>query len=319
MRTPRIRVSIARGLTCLAIVCAMMPVDICWGGARQKQVLVLYATRRDAQIAVVGDRELARILDQGLARRIDLYSEFIDQSRFDRSEYLGAFRDFLGFKYADRRFDLVVAMGDMPLEFVAANRERLFPGVPLVYFASRPPSHELANATGIFAALNLRDTLTLATTLQPATRQVFVIAGRTGGNETYERAAREQFRPFEPRLKFTYLSGLRTRDLEQRLAALPDRSIVYYLVVDRDGANQNFHPLEYLDRITALSKAPVYCWVDSAMDHGIVGGSLKDQVAEARAVGQLAVRVLRGEQADSIPQSSPNLNVPQIDWRQLRR
>ncbi len=37
------------------------------------------------------------------------------------------------------------------------------------------------------------------------------------------------------------------------------------------------------------------------------------------AVGQLAVRVLRGERADSIPTSSPSLNVRQVDWRQLRR
>jgi signal transduction histidine kinase len=37
------------------------------------------------------------------------------------------------------------------------------------------------------------------------------------------------------------------------------------------------------------------------------------------AVGQLSLRVLRGERADGIPLSSPDLNVSQIDWRQLRR
>ena len=37
------------------------------------------------------------------------------------------------------------------------------------------------------------------------------------------------------------------------------------------------------------------------------------------AVGRLARRVLSGEAADSIPVSAPNLNVNQVDWRQLRR
>jgi signal transduction histidine kinase len=46
---------------------------------------------------------------------------------------------------------------------------------------------------------------------------------------------------------------------------------------------------------------------------------VKSQVAQAEAVGNLAVRVLRGERADSIPIASSDLNVMQIDWRQLQR
>ena len=80
--------------------------------------------------------------------------------------------------------------------------------------------------------------------------------------------------------------------------------MVYYLVVDRDGAGQNFHPLEYLDRVAAIANAPIYCWVDSAMEHGIVGGSLKDQEAQTTPSAALALRVLRGERADSIPLST---------------
>ena len=55
------------------------------------------------------------------------------------------------------------------------------------------------------------------------------------------------------------------------------------------------------------------------MNQGIVGGSLKDQTVQLDALGRLALRVLSGESAASIPVSSPNLNVRQVDWRQLRR
>ena len=79
------------------------------------------------------------------------------------------------------------------------------------------------------------------------------------------------------------------------------------------------HPLEYLSRLSAIANAPMYCWVDSAMGRGIVGGSLKDQTVQLDAVGRLALRVLSGEAADSIPVSAPNLNVNKVDWRQLRR
>ena len=89
-------------------------------------MLVLYATRRDAQIAVVGDRELPRILQDGLPDGVDYYSEFIDQARFSQADYQDAFRDFLLLKYAGKVFDLVIAMGDMPFDFVDRYRDVLF-------------------------------------------------------------------------------------------------------------------------------------------------------------------------------------------------
>jgi signal transduction histidine kinase len=55
------------------------------------------------------------------------------------------------------------------------------------------------------------------------------------------------------------------------------------------------------------------------MDRGIVGGSLKNQSDQIQALGALAVRVLRGERPESIPVSKLDLNVAQVDWRQIQR
>jgi signal transduction histidine kinase len=286
---------------------------------QQKQVLVLYSTRRDAQIAVVGDHELPTILERALSAGVDYYSEFIDQARFSDIDYQPAFRDFLRLKYEGKSFDLVVAMGDIPYEFVDRYRSALFRDTPVVFFTGRSSPRRIPNSTGVSIETNLKGTIELATALQPDLRHVYVVSGADGTNRAYEAVARVQFGAFAPRLDFTYLAGLTTSELEQRLAALPGQSMVYYLVVDRDGANRNFNPLEYVDRVAMVSNAPVYCWVDSAMDHGIVGGSLKDQAAQARTIGALAVRVLKGESADGIPVSAPDLNVKQVDWRQLRR
>jgi signal transduction histidine kinase len=309
---------LCRWLSIAATAGGLVLADPAWA-ADQKQVLVLYSTRRDAQIAVVGDRELPRILEQGLSPGLDYYSEFIDQARFSQIDYQTAFRDFLRLKYEGKAFDLVIAMGDIEFEFVTRYRDALFKDTPVVFFTRRSSPRRIANSTGVTVEVNLSGTLALAAELQPDIRHVFVVSGAEGSNQAYERLARTQFRSFEPRLAFTYLSGLPTRELEARLASLPDHSIVYYLVVDRDGANQYFNPLEYIERLAAVANAPIYCWVDSAMDHGIVGGSLKSQVAQTETIGALAVRVLNGERADSIPLAAPDLSVTQVDWRQLRR
>ncbi len=306
-----------RGCLIVALALGLGFPALATGQERQKQVLVLYAVRRDAQMAVVGDRELPQSLQAGLAEGVDYYSEFIDVARLSQTDYEPAFREFLELKYREHRFDALIAIGDVPLRFLAKHRDTLFGNPPVVFFSTQPAPVRIPNSTGVVAELNLAGTLDLITRLQPDLRALFVVSGAAGS--ATEQAARLQFAPFESRVPTTYLTGLSSAELESRLARLPARSAVYYLVVDRDRDNQNFHPLQYLDHLASLTNAPVYSWVDSAMDHGIVGGSLKDQAQQARVVGELAIRILRGEPADSIPLIRPDLNVMQVDWRQLQR
>src|SRR5262245_5098359 len=107
-------------------VWVLVPVGTAWA-AGQKAVLVVYSTRRDAQIAAVGDRDLPRILERNLTQGVDYYSEFIDQARFASAEYRAAFRDFLRLKYSDHPFDLLIAMDGAAIEFLDATRTELFP------------------------------------------------------------------------------------------------------------------------------------------------------------------------------------------------
>ena len=311
--------TLLRCVTSTAVACTLIVLeDIAWAQTRQKNVLVLYSTRRDAQIAVVGDRDIPRILEKGLGEGLDYYSEHLEQSRFSEKFREEAFSDFLRVKYGAHQFDVVIAMGEIALGFAERNRRALFPETPVVFFSSDRATRPIANSTGVIAGLNLSGSIALAVELQPDTRHVFVVTG-ADGDTSYARSAQAQLRPFENRLSLTYLSGLTTPELESRLAKLPDHSIVYYLVVNRAGNGEVVHPLRYLDRVVAVARAPTYSWVDSAMGHGIVGGSLRSQGAEVSAVADLALRVLQGEDAGSIPPSEIDLNIKQVDWRQMRR
>jgi signal transduction histidine kinase len=284
-----------------------------------KRVLVLYSTRRDSQISIIGEAELPRILEVGLGRDLDYYSEFLDVARFPDQTYREAFDDFVRQKYQGTRFDAIIAMGDIAVEFFGENRDGVFRDTPLVFLANNPTTHGGANSTGLIVDRNFSATLSLIEGLQPGIRNLFVVSGAADADKVYERQARAQFESFQSRLTINYLSGLSSDELERRLAALPEGSAVYYLLATQDGDGQKLHPLEYVDRVTAAASAPTYCWVDSAMDHGIVGGSLYNQREATDRVAQLALRVLRGERADTIATSTADLTSNQVDWRQLRR
>jgi hypothetical protein len=285
------------------------------GFERQKEVLVVYSTRRDAQIVTIGDRELPRILEKGLTKGVDYYSEFIDEGRFSQAEYQIAFRDFLALKYRGQHFDVVIAMGEKPLEFVATHRDELFAGTPLVYFSDlgliacrttrTPRASSPRRISPAPSRLPPRCNPTPRTSSWSSASAPTPYSSRRGGS--FACSSHGSPSPTWPACQ----PPTSMRDWQK----LPAHSIVYYLVVDRDGAGESFHPLEYLSRITTIANAPVYSWVDSAMDRGIVGGSLKDQVAQTEAVGQLALRVLRARTANNIPPVTDDLNVMQVDSR----
>src|SRR5262245_2228366 len=143
----------------MAVGAALSPVATAWAADRQKQVLVLYSARRDAQISILGERELPRILDHGLSEGLDYYSEFIDQGRFPDPEYQAAFCDFLSLKYKGQQFDVVIAIGDISVEFFNENRKELFVRTPLVFVANSPPPRSVADSTGVINPLNFSGTL----------------------------------------------------------------------------------------------------------------------------------------------------------------
>jgi len=284
-----------------------------------KQVLVLYSTTRDSILGGAGDRDLSRLLDDGLSHRLDYYNEYIDLARFSDPQYQAGFREFLRFKYRAQHFDVVIAVEEGSLEFVNKHRDALFPGVPVVFFALDPATRRMTNSTGVLAELGLGRTLTLAAALQPETQQVFVVSGASARDRFYEGLARQQLLSLDPRVTITYLAGLPARELEERVSALPPHSIIFFLRMSQDGAGVNVKPLPYLERLATLANRPIYSWDDSTMGHGVVGGSLRHLESGVSVLAQQALKVLRGQEADSIAIAAPELSMIQIDWRQLER
>jgi signal transduction histidine kinase len=287
--------------------------------SRSKQVLVLNSTRSDDQFSVVWARELPTLLADGLGARVDFYAEYFDFVRFSRPDYESAYLDFLRLKYADKRIDLLILIGDVVIDIVSRNRNVLFRGTPAVFYTLAPLQGHVADSTGLTNPLHFSGSLDLALALQPDLKRVYVVSGAGALDRKNESQARAEFRPFEGRVEFTYFSGLVMHDLEQRLRTLPPQSAVFYLVVSEDGAGEHFQVMSSLARVVSAANAPTYSWADAAVDSGIVGGRRRDQVAQVKAIASLALRVLHGERADDIPVSSPNTDVDQVDWRQLRR
>src|SRR5205823_4963693 len=142
------------------------------------------------------------LLAAGLAQKPDFYSEYIDGARFPDEDYRAAFYRYLALKYGSTRFDVVIAIHQLALDFVSAYRHELFADTPIVFLSENPSTRRLPNSAGTIATQDYSATLSLALELQPDTTQVFVVIGSSMHDNIMERGARAQFASFAPRLTF---------------------------------------------------------------------------------------------------------------------
>ena len=259
----------------------------------------------------------------GSLESIQVRTEYLDLSRFRDPGERRVLVDFLRYKYADQKIDLVIAGLSPPLDFALESRQELFPGVPIVFLGvdqAEVQARSLpSDVIGVPVRMDLAGTLDLALRLQPETRRVFVVTGSAPFDTSWEKVARQTFRAYEDKLEFVYLSGLPMAELVKRVANLPDRSIVQYLHVFQDGTGQSFIPGKVAELLAATANAPIYGHSDSYIGRGIVGGRMMSFEIEAKNAARLGLRILSGERPENISVSDISSSVTMVDWRQLRR
>lgn len=195
--------------------------------------------------------------------------------------------------------------------------EELFPETPFLFVATR--DRRLRYGTNVFSDTDWNGSLKLALELQPRTRQVFVITGASEDDLRALSGARQQFPDLQPRLDFTYLTGLRIEELERRVAALPPDSIIYYVNMSLDGAQRRFEGTTALDRIAAVANVPIYIQSQANLGRGALGGHLWSSLPWGLRSSEIVMRLLDGEPADAISPSKVEIYSAQLDWRQIQR
>jgi len=285
----------------------------------QQRVLVLFTTPPGGAATRMFEAAYRRILGKALGTRLDFHTEFIDLARFGSPDFQSVLRQFLRDKYRPLQPDVVLVTTEAARQFVEQSRANLFTGIPVVYIGRETPSRPATGMTGVNVHLDLAGTLDLALTLQPNTKNVVIVSGVSEFDRIYEKAAREQLKRFAGRVSLNYLSELSLSDLTQTLAHLPPDSIIYFLTLGEDGAGAKFLSTDALDQLAAAANVPIYAWGEVMLGHGVIGGRLYSEEIVAERSAALALRILGGENVDTIPAVAVDPFVAQIDWRQLQR
>lgn len=290
----------------------------------QKQVLILYSEEKAHPAHELTDRGIRAVFQSNKLFDVQLYTEYLDLSRFRGPGHARAMADYLNRKYADTKIDVIITVYPAAIDFLMGEEGKVFPAVPIVACEiirdtaenlDRSPWRRIT--TGVITGDNAASMLESALRLRPGTKGVALVAG-TAPNDTYNEFLRA-LKPYAGKIELIDLTKLPMQETLARVGSLPPDTIVLYSSIFRDGAGQNFVPREALKLISGAANAPVFGLYDSYFGYGIVGGHLMSFEQQGREAATLALRIMGGESPAFIPFGGEQAYVNLYDWRELKR
>jgi signal transduction histidine kinase len=288
-----------------------------------RRVVLLYDERTDLPGLAMLDASLNRNLTSDPAREVEVYRETLDLSRFSAPRYLPEVAAYLKSKYSVKRIDAVVAVIGPSLDFLLNEGKSVFPGVPVVFCGIDRREFERrvlpAHVTGVLLKREFSPTLRLALDLHPGTTRVVLVAGNSEFDSRLVAQARQEFREFEGRVAFTYLTSSALPEVLTEVSHLPPHTLVLYTTMFRDAAGNTFIPHDVAERVSAAANAPVYGFLDQFIGRGIVGGRVYSTETHGQQAAELVRQILDGRNPSDLPiVEAANSNLL-FDWQQMQR
>ncbi|MBI5163522.1 MAG: hypothetical protein HY985_06435 [Magnetospirillum sp.] len=281
------------------------------------QVLFLSSFHKDLPAQREFERGLETVLGRGSANGI--LFEFLDSPRVPAGDAAEGMAALIERKYRSVPLSAVIAWGRPAAEFAATARGRL----------GRPPTLFVEIADDVAAAVVDRSAGDLVYAGQANYGQSLVEALRLSGPErlvvigdgTVPTAAvrqagfKDAVAALGIGLPVEYLVERPLEEVLDRVAQLPPKTMIFYLLSFSDGRGTPMTPYEVAQRISARANAPMFSAWASLMGSGVVGGHVLSIEAAGEDVGA-ALRALAAGQPVSAPRSAMRLVY---DWPQLRR
>ena len=235
---------------------------------------------------------------------IDLRIEYLDTKRIQSAEYFEQVYQVLSLKYGKEQPDLIMSSDDDALNFLIKYADTLFPHVPVVFAGANyfdPTRLEgYENFTGISEEADVAGTLDLALSLHPEVTNI-VVVNDTSVTGQKVRAIFTGLTPRYPGLHFEFLENVSMNEVRQRLGSLTPDTLVLLTFFFRDQAGNFYEYDQFTSLITESSTVPVYGLWDFSLGYGILGGKLTSGYTEGERAAKLAIRILNGEDPQSIP------------------
>lgn len=254
--------------------------------------------------------------------KIDLQIEYMDAKKYNYDDVTRMLLHIYKEKFQGEKFDVVMVSDNDAFSFASQYRDILFPGVPLVFCGVNDLDIgmlEQGNVTGVEENFDLRLTLDVALKLHPDKTRMVVV----GDESTAGRTIRKQIEAVVPlytdRLKVEYWTHMELGAVLDRVEVLSPDTFLFFIPFYQTIGGRFYTAEEVMRAIYTHSSVPIYTAWEFLLGHGAVGGRLLSGFNHGQTAASLALNILGGEHAGSIPVYREPTGEYAFDYNVMRR
>jgi signal transduction histidine kinase len=292
--------------------------------AQAKQVLFLYSLGPNFQPWAAWGKSIREEMNRQSPWPLNV-QEYSLVSALAGNDVAGVeFVEYLMALYAERKPDLIVAIGAPAARFVQQHRADLFPTTPMLLAAVevRRVEQSMLAEQDTFVGTRVDHTVLIDNILRllPETKTISMIIGNSPPERLWIKDVQRELKPvIGDKVELRFYNAQSFGNILGELAELPPHSAIFFQQLMLDGAGAVYGDKEPLKRISDVANAPIFTFDESFFYPGVVGGPMSSPADGGRATAAVAVRMLEGEKATAIKVPTIEFAAPKYDWRQLRR
>lgn len=236
--------------------------------------------------------------------KIDLQIEYLDAKKYDFDSVTSMMVPLFEQKFHGDTFDVVMVSDNDAYQFALQYRDRFFPDTPLV-FAGVNDLEEGAivprNVTGVVENFDLMLTLDVALRLHPEKRKMVVVGDESTAGLAIKRQIEAVVPMFKDRLDVEYWTHMELGEVLDRVELLPPETFLFFIPFYQTIGGKFYTAEEVVQAISDHADVPLYTAWEFLLGNGVVGGRLLSGFQHGQAAAAIALKVLSGKSADTIP------------------
>ena len=257
-------------------------------------------------------------------KNVEIHFEYLDTKRNYHHEYMKELLALYKRKLYNIPFKVIIVSDDNAFNFIRQYRDIYYPNVPVVFCGVNQYTPKLLsgmnNVTGVSEEVDFHRTIALMLRLHPTLDTVLVVDdNQSFVAEINRRQTVKAIASLRPKTKFLFIKDATLNEMLDKVAKLKGRKAILLnnYTQDKNGSYISFD--ENIQLIRERAKVPIYSTWNFYLGEGIVGGMLTSGYKQGRLAAQLALKILKGSKADSLPVVRTGYNAYEFDYNQLNR
>lgn len=258
------------------------------------------------------------------ANKIFFHYEYMDAKRHPRSDYIeGPLYQSLSYKFRKKTYDVIIVCDNDAFSFALRHKKELFPTTPVVFCGVNNFSDEQIaghkDITGVVEDISVKETLNIIPMMQKSLSRIIVLGSQADStSKNTNLVLKSVIGNSEWRKTFEFID-LPLDEILLKLRKLDSTSAVIFkgAILDRSG-----HVIDLVGALKMMRKecpVPIYSFWKFYLGNGIVGGKLVSAYGQGEAAAGIALRIISGEPAHSIPVNKNSPNLWMFDYNELKR